>query len=287
MDQKAFGAFIAELRRAEKLTQRQVADKLHVTDRAVSKWECGLSYPDVTLLEPLADALGIGVGELLTCRRRETDRAEPEMPALHSVLTITQEEKRLRTRRTRIIAIAAAAAAVVLAVLTTMQHNGALLYRQPTTAPNGSITLTVYRDRLLGGQRASDAITVVSDRLGGCASFRWMTGSPLSTHCCGLRTAAICCCAAPPDIAPPRHTCLFGISGNTERIRPSAKERTFTFPSYNSCPATMPTIHTRQRMSRCPLRRRSRCCPPCPEMAGCRRSPCRMPVGSAAAISLR
>lgn len=47
MDQKAFGAFIAELRRAEKLTQRQVADKLNVTDRAVSKWERGLSYPDV------------------------------------------------------------------------------------------------------------------------------------------------------------------------------------------------------------------------------------------------
>lgn len=44
MDQKAFGAFIAELRRAEKLTQRQVADKLHVTDRAVSKWERGHSH---------------------------------------------------------------------------------------------------------------------------------------------------------------------------------------------------------------------------------------------------
>ena len=43
MDQKAFGAFIAELRRAEKLTQRQVADKLRVTDRAVSKWERGVS----------------------------------------------------------------------------------------------------------------------------------------------------------------------------------------------------------------------------------------------------
>lgn len=49
MDQKAFGAFIAELRRAEKLTQRQVADKLHVTDRTVSKWERGLSYPELTL----------------------------------------------------------------------------------------------------------------------------------------------------------------------------------------------------------------------------------------------
>ena len=44
MDQKAFGAFIAELRRTEKLTQRQVADKLRVTDRAVSKWERGVSH---------------------------------------------------------------------------------------------------------------------------------------------------------------------------------------------------------------------------------------------------
>ena len=44
MDQKAFGAFIAELRRAEKLTQRLTgAEKLHVTDRAVSKWERGVS----------------------------------------------------------------------------------------------------------------------------------------------------------------------------------------------------------------------------------------------------
>ena len=217
------------------------------------------------------------------------------MPALHSVLTITQEEKRLRTRRTRIIAIAAAAAAVVLAVLTTMQHNGALLYRQPTTAPNGSITLTVYRDRLLGGQfqiTSDQPLYIEGIRCDHCGQrqTRWLRQLPLDDRLSavdGLRTAAICCCAAPPDIAPPRHTCLFGISGNTERIRPSAKERTFTFPSYSSCPATMPTIHTRQRMSRCPLRRRSRCCPPCPEMAGCRRSPCRMPVGSAAAISLR
>lgn len=184
MDQKAFGAFIAELRRAEKLTQRQVADKLHVTDRAVSKWERGLSYPDVTLLEPLADTLGIGVGELLTCRRREPDGAEPEMPTLHSVLTITQEEKRLRTRRTRIIAIAAAAAAVVLAVLTTMQHNGALLYRQPTTAPNGSITLTVYRDRLLGGQfqiTSDQPLYIEGIRCDHCGQrqTRWLRQLPL------------------------------------------------------------------------------------------------------------
>lgn len=45
------------------LTQRELAERLHVTNKAVSKWECGLSYPDVTLLEPLASALELRVEE--------------------------------------------------------------------------------------------------------------------------------------------------------------------------------------------------------------------------------
>ena len=94
MNKEIFGGFIADLRRVAGMTQKQVADRLHVTDRAVSKWERGLSYPDVTLMEPLAVVLGVGVEELLTCRRKEAPAPEPELPALRSVLTITQEEKR-------------------------------------------------------------------------------------------------------------------------------------------------------------------------------------------------
>ena len=62
MNKEIFGGFIADLRRVAGMTQKQVADRLHVTDRAVSKWERGLSYPDVTLMEPLAVVLGVGVG---------------------------------------------------------------------------------------------------------------------------------------------------------------------------------------------------------------------------------
>ena len=61
------------LRRARKaagLTQKELAGRLHVTDKAVSKWERALSYPDVTLLEPLAEALDLGVEELVACRIR-------------------------------------------------------------------------------------------------------------------------------------------------------------------------------------------------------------------------
>ena len=93
MNKEIFGGFIADLRRVAGMTQKQVADRLHVTDRAVSKWERGLSYPDVTLMEPLAVVLGVGVEELLTCRRKEAPAPEPELPALRSVLTITQEPR--------------------------------------------------------------------------------------------------------------------------------------------------------------------------------------------------
>ncbi|MBR2895889.1 MAG: helix-turn-helix domain-containing protein, partial [Oscillospiraceae bacterium] len=53
MNKETFGAFVANTRREVGLTQRSLAEKLHVTDKAVSKWERGLCYPDVTLSELL------------------------------------------------------------------------------------------------------------------------------------------------------------------------------------------------------------------------------------------
>lgn len=53
MNKETFGIFIANTRREVGLTQRSLAEKLHVTDKAVSKWERGLCYPDVTLSELL------------------------------------------------------------------------------------------------------------------------------------------------------------------------------------------------------------------------------------------
>ena len=68
LDKELFGAFIAENRKRQGLTQQQLAGRLHITDKAVSKWERGLSYPDVTLLQPLADVFRLKVDDLLTCR---------------------------------------------------------------------------------------------------------------------------------------------------------------------------------------------------------------------------
>ncbi len=66
MDNYVTGAVIRRLRENKQMTQEDLAQKIHVTGKAVSKWETGQGFPDITLLEPLAKALGISVIELLS-----------------------------------------------------------------------------------------------------------------------------------------------------------------------------------------------------------------------------
>ena len=65
MDQKKIGAFIARRRKELDMTQKELAEKLGITDRAVSKWETGRSMPDLSLLQPLSHVLKIDVNDLL------------------------------------------------------------------------------------------------------------------------------------------------------------------------------------------------------------------------------
>lgn len=73
MDAKQLGAFIALRRKELNLTQAGLAERLHVTDKAVSRWERGIGLPDVQTLEPLAQALEISLVELLQMRRDPSD----------------------------------------------------------------------------------------------------------------------------------------------------------------------------------------------------------------------
>ncbi|MBQ8431278.1 MAG: helix-turn-helix transcriptional regulator [Clostridia bacterium] len=66
MDQLKIGKFIAEYRKKAKLTQMQLAEKLGITDKAVSKWERGMAMPDSSIMLELCDILGISVNELLS-----------------------------------------------------------------------------------------------------------------------------------------------------------------------------------------------------------------------------
>ena len=66
MDRRVTGEAIRRLRERKKLTQEQLAGKIHVSGKAVSKWETGTGFPDISLIEPLAKALDISVIELLS-----------------------------------------------------------------------------------------------------------------------------------------------------------------------------------------------------------------------------
>lgn len=66
MDQKRIGAFIAQCRKEKNLTQMQLAELLEITNQAVSKWENGRGMPDMSLLQPLCDVLGISLNEFFS-----------------------------------------------------------------------------------------------------------------------------------------------------------------------------------------------------------------------------
>ena len=69
IDKKKFGAFISELRKEKGYTQKELAEKLFISDKAISKWETGVSIPDTALLIPLAELLDVTVTELLLSER--------------------------------------------------------------------------------------------------------------------------------------------------------------------------------------------------------------------------
>ena len=85
IDKREFGAFVAQLRKEQGLTQREVAERLYISDKAVSKWETGASIPDTALLIPLAQLLGVTVTELLLCRR-QTDSETMDPQAVEDVV---------------------------------------------------------------------------------------------------------------------------------------------------------------------------------------------------------
>ena len=66
MNQYITGGVIKELREVRKMTQQRLAEILGVSDKTISKWETAKGYPDVTLLEPIANAFGVSVTELIT-----------------------------------------------------------------------------------------------------------------------------------------------------------------------------------------------------------------------------
>ena len=123
IDKAQFGAFVAELRRERGLTQKELAEKLYISDKAVSKWETGTSLPDISLLTPLAEELGVTAAELLSSRRIDSGETMDGSQAdtlLRRALELSPQEGLRRPGKRRVltfIGLAALSAAEIAALV--------------------------------------------------------------------------------------------------------------------------------------------------------------------------
>ena len=104
MDQIKIGKFIAEMRKEQNMTQRQLAEHLNISDKTVSKWECGKGMPDNSILLELCDVLQINVNELLSGEKVSSDnyhrKAEENMLQL-----IDKSEKEHKNHKWNILGL--------------------------------------------------------------------------------------------------------------------------------------------------------------------------------------
>lgn len=108
MDKELTGQFITELRKEKGLTQKQLAESLNVTDKAVSKWERGLSFPDISMLEPISRVLDISIMELLEGKRQDANvtlTKEEAQRIIDLSVELSDEELRRKKERSRFIII--------------------------------------------------------------------------------------------------------------------------------------------------------------------------------------
>lgn len=117
MELDKIGKFITEERKSKNYTQKQLADILNVSDRTISKWECGKGFPEVSLLLPLCNELEITVNELLTGERlaKENYMEKAEQNMVHFVKE--KEDNKIKMHLIILIGIMSAISFITLLVV--------------------------------------------------------------------------------------------------------------------------------------------------------------------------
>lgn len=121
MDKEKTGQLITLLRKEKGLTQKQLADALNVTDKAVSKWERGLSFPDISMLEPISELLDISILEILAGERQDrndTLTREEASELINVSVEIGDEQMRHRKEISKLIIIILVVITLLLISLT-------------------------------------------------------------------------------------------------------------------------------------------------------------------------
>lgn len=134
MDSNKMGAFIAQVRKERGLTQLELAQKINVTDKAVSKWERGVGFPDIKIIEALAKALGVSVSELMNGERMENAVRDSESDNISNDDILTENKKyagKIVNFRTYIIVLAAVVLSLSIFLLDSGGFDGAFFVYIP------------------------------------------------------------------------------------------------------------------------------------------------------------
>lgn len=177
MDNEKTGAFIKELRKEKSMTQRELAELLHITDRAVSKWERGLCAPDIALLEPLSEALGVSIPELMEGARAgdKSHIEELDAGAKHvidySKSEIAHKVSLIKKKSLLSVVACLATASIVLGLV--LLRGGYLFIVDRCPSPDRKTNVTVYNKTLSAGDGFSleDATSLIMEHEDGVKAF--------------------------------------------------------------------------------------------------------------------
>ena len=146
MDVKKFGLFIASVRKEQQMTQAELARILQVTDKAVSKWERGLGFPDINTIEPLSDALGVSVLEIMKSERitEQEVSAVVASDALMDAFELARYQKKLERKHIIAIMVLVAIIPMVIFLIDNMTIYGFLGVCVPVTCLVLGVGLLIY-----------------------------------------------------------------------------------------------------------------------------------------------
>ena len=162
MDNQKFGTFISTLRKEKGWTQRDLAEHLDVTDKAVSKWERGLGFPDIKTIEPLADALNVSILEIMRSERIQEEQVSTNSAteALASVIDVVTYQRKLERRNIIISLIAVSSIIMTIFLIDTMEWIGFLMICLPVIfVVTGMLLLIISWKRYK--QKLSYSITLI------------------------------------------------------------------------------------------------------------------------------
>ena len=132
MDNLKFGSFIKELRKEKNMTQKELAEKIGLTDKAISKWERGLSFPDITILNSLSEVFDVDVSEILNGERgkEKISKEDIEKKIEEAVEKVTLKKEK-RERRIKIFKRTVGIISCILFALTFLLQIGYLFVLKP------------------------------------------------------------------------------------------------------------------------------------------------------------